>query len=43
MVKEYVGLKITINHYCETDVLTESAEVNFSDGVAVDGSQLWVE
>lgn len=41
MVKEYVGLKFTIIHYCETDVLTGSGEVSFEDGVAVDGSELW--
>ena len=41
MVKEYVGLKLTIVHYCETDVLTGSVGVEYEDGVAVNGSNLW--
>ena len=43
MVKEYVGLKLTITRYCETDVLTQSTQVDFTDGVGVDGDGLWVE
>lgn len=43
MLKEYVGLMITIMDCGEKDVLTGSSEVTFGDGVGVDGNKLWVE
>lgn len=43
MLKEYVGLKFTIIDCGEQDVLTESLEVTFEDGVGVSGNKLWTE
>ena len=43
MLKEYVGLKLTIIDCGETDVLTGSQDVEFEDGVAVNGRGLWVK
>ena len=41
MFKKYVGLELTMIRYCEEDLLTGSGDVNYEDGVAVNGDDLW--
>ena len=41
MFKKYIGLELTMIRYCEEDVLTTSGDVNYEDGVAVNGDELW--
>ena len=43
MFRNYVTVEFTIINCCEEDVLTASGDVNYDDGVAVNGSDLWSE